>query len=178
MVTEVHDYNVIADGHLYTIPVVHEVAPGLLVYRIPDGMHPHSPHRWRLQHDRSKRAVADVMTREDAFKTAELFGTLADWTQDQESLVASVDPQELFDKAAGYYPISPACAAHKIGVDASRNGIYTDADVEEAAREAKADGMSAYDILIAMSHTVPWMGLDTNDFNEAHDRICRAAGAS
>jgi hypothetical protein len=176
MVSEVHNYNVLASGQLFTIPVVYEVAPGLLVYRIPEGMHPHSPHRWRLQHDRSKRAVADMMTREDAFKAAELFGALADWTQDQETLVASVDPQELFDKAAGYYPVHPADPAHRIGVDASRNGIYTDADVAEAACAAKADGFSAYDLLIAMSHTVPWMGLDTNDFNEAHDRIVQAAG--
>jgi hypothetical protein len=28
-----------------------------------------------------------------------------------------------------------------------------------------------------MTHTVPWMGLDTNEFNEAHDRIVRAADA-
>jgi hypothetical protein len=61
--------------------------------------------------------------------------------------------------------------------DVSSNGLYTDADVEKAAEASRADGMNAYDILIAMSHTVPWMGLDTNDFNEAHDRIVRAAGA-
>lgn len=177
MIAEVRDYNVIAGGQLYTVPVAHEVAPGLLVYRIPDGMHPQSPHRWRIQHDRSKRAVADTMTREDAFKTAELWGTLADWTQDMATLLASVDPQELFDKAIPHYPILPASPAHRIDGDASRNGIYTGADVDEAARASKADGMSAYEILIGMSHTVPWMGLDQNDFNEAHDRIARAAGA-
>jgi hypothetical protein len=176
MIGEVRDYNVITGGQLYTIPVVHEVAPGLLVYRIPEGLHPSSPHRWRIQHDRSNRAVADAMTREQAFKAAEVFGSLADWTQGMEALLAAVNAQELFDKAGAFYPVYPACKTERLPGDVSRNGIYTDADVDEAAQAAKADGFSAYDVLIGMTHTVPWMGLDQNDFNEAHDRIVQKAG--
>src|SRR5438128_816826 len=136
------------------------------------------PHRWRIGHKVSGRAIADTMTREDVFKAATVFAGLADWTQDMDTLRTAVDPQELFAKARAYYPIDPADPAYRIGGDASSNGIYTDADIAEAAREAEADGFSAYDVLIAMSHTVPWMGLDQNDFNEAHDRICHAAGVA
>lgn len=179
MIGEVRGYELaLADGQVYTVPSAQEVAPGLLVYRIPDGMHPSSPHRWRIGHQTSGRAIADTMTHEDAIKTAEIFGQLADWTQDTDTLLAAVDPQELFDKTTRHYPIPPASPAYRMLGDVSRNGIYTDADIDEAAREAKADGMNAYDILIAMSHTVPWMGLDTNDFNEAHDRIVTLAGAA
>jgi hypothetical protein len=178
MIGEVRDYQLaMADGQVYTVPLAKEIAPGLLVYRIPDGMHPSSPHRWRLGHETSGRAVADAMTEEDAVKTAEVFGALVDWTQDMAALRASVDADELFAKAARYYPVLPARPEYRMRGDVSRNGVYTDADVEEAAAAAKADGLSAYDILIAMSHTVPWMGLDINQFNEAHDRIVRAAGA-
>ncbi|MFJ5644116.1 hypothetical protein [Streptomyces sp. NPDC093223] len=178
MIGEVREHTVTsADGQVYTVPLAKEIVPGLLVYRIPDGMHPSSPHRWRIGHEASGLAIADAMTREDAVGTAEVFGTLADWTQEAESLVASVNPQELFDKAARYYPVFPASTAHRIGVDASRNGIYTDADIEEAAREAKADELNAYEVLIAMSHTVPWMGLDQEAFNDAHSRIVELAGA-
>lgn len=178
MTNEIRDYELaLADGQVYTVPLAHEIAPGLLVYRIPDGMHPSSPHRWRIGHKVSGRAVADIMTHEDALKAAELWGTVTDWTQDMAALLATLDPQELFDKAAGFYPVLPASVAHRLPGDVSRNGMYTDADIDEAARAAKADGFSAYDVLIGMSHTVPWMGLDQNDFNEAHDRICRAAGA-
>jgi hypothetical protein len=178
MIGEVRDYELaLADGQVYTVPLANEIAPGLLVYRIPDGMHPSSPHRWRIGHKVSGRAVADTMTREDAFKAAAVFAELADWTQDMDTLRTTVNAQELFDKARGYYPVFPADPAYRIGGDASNNGIYTDTDIEEAARAAKADEFSAYDVLIGMSHTVPWMGLDQNDFNEAHDRICRAAGA-
>lgn len=179
MIGEVRDYQLaLADGQVYTVMLAKVIAPGLLVYRIPDGMHPSSPHRWRIGHETSGRAVADTMTREDAIKTAELFGMLADWTQDMDTLRATVDADDLFTKASRYYPILPADPAHRIGGDASNNGVFTTEDIEEAAREAKADGLNAADILLAMSHTVPWMGLDTNDFNEAHDRIVRAAGAN
>lgn len=177
MIGEVREYTLTCpDGQLYTIPLAKEIAPGLLVYRIPDGMHPTSPHRWRIGHEASGLAIADAMTRADAVGTAEVFGTLANWTQDADTLRTTVDVQELFDKTTAFYPVFPADPAYRIGGDSSRNGIYTDADIEEAAREAKADGFNSFDVLIAMSHTVPWMGLDTNDFNEAHDRICRAAG--
>jgi hypothetical protein len=178
MIGETTDYQLaLADGQVYTVPLAMQIAPGLLVYRIPDGMHPSSPHRWRIGHEASGRAIADTMTREDALNTAEVFGPLADWTRDMDALRATVNAQELFDKARAYYPIFPADPAYRIGGDASNNGIYTDADIAEAAREAKADEFSAYDVLIAMSHTVPWMGLDTEDFNEAHDRIVTLAEA-
>lgn len=179
MIGETTDYQLaLADGQVYTVPLAMQIAPGLLVYRIPDGMHPSSPHRWRIGHDASGRAVADTMTREDAIKTAEVFGTLVDWTQDMDTLRANVAADELFAKASRYYPVPPASPAYRMRGDVSRNGVYADADIDEAAREAKADGFSAYDILIAMSHTVPWMGLDENDFNEAHDRIVTAAEAT
>lgn len=178
MIGEVRDCKLaLADGQAYTLPLALEITPGLMVYRIPDGMHPSSPHRWRIGHVNSGRAVADTMNREDAIKTAELWGTLADWTQDMNTLLATVDPQELFDKAARFYPVPPASPAYRLTGDASRNGIYTDVDIEEAARAARDVGFNAHEILIAMSHTVPWMGLDVADFNDAHDRIVRAAGA-
>jgi hypothetical protein len=178
MIGDLRDYELaLADGQVYTVPLATEIAPGLLVYRIPDGMHPSSPHRWRIGHKVSGRAIADAMTREDVFKAAAVFAELADWTQDMDTLRATVNAQELFGKAGAYYPVFPADPAYRIGGDASKNGIYTDADIAEAAREAKADGFSAYDVLIAMSHTVPWMGLDTEDFNEAHNRIAELADA-
>lgn len=161
-----------------TLDQATETVPGLVVYRLDPADSPSSPHRWRLGHTPSGLAIADTMTHEDAIKTAELFGTLADWTQDKETLRTTVDVDELFAKAASHYPVLPASPAYRIHGDASRNGSYSDADIAEAAREAKADGFSAYDILIAMSHTVPWMGLDTEDFNEAHNRIAELADAA
>lgn len=179
MIGEVREYRLsCAGGEVYRVPLAKEIVPGLLVYRIPDGMHPSSPHRWRIGHDPSGRAVADTVTQEDAIKTAELFGTLADWTQDMNTLRATVDANDLFAKASRYYPVLPAAPEYRMGGDVSSNGTYADADIEEAAREAKADELSSYEILISMTHTVPWMGLDTEAFNEAHDRIVRAAGAA
>jgi hypothetical protein len=32
--------------------------------------------------------------------------------------------------------------------------------------------------MVAMTHRVPWMGLDTEDFNEAHNRIVELSGAA
>lgn len=171
MIGEVREYTITCtDGQLYTIPLAKEIAPGLLVYRIPDGMHPNSPNRWRIGHETSGLGIADALTREDAVKGAEALGDFADWTQDAASLRASVDPNEVFAKLRFIF------AAPRMNGDVSRNGTYTDADVAEAAAEAKASGFSAADVLVDMAQTVPWMGLDTNDFNEAHDRICRAAG--
>jgi hypothetical protein len=177
MIGEVRDYMIAQPGgQTYLIPLAKEIAPGLLVYRIPEGMHPSSPHRWRIGHDASGMAVADAMLREDAVRGAELLSTLADWTQDADTVRASVNPNALFAKLSYVYCIRPA--SEPMPADVSSNGTYTDADIEEAAAEAKASGFNAADILVDMSHTVPWMGLDTNDFNEAHDRIVRAAGAA
>lgn len=177
MIGEVRDYTLTcAEGQVYTVPLAQEVVPGLLIYRIPEGMHTSSPHRWRIGHKASGRSIADAMLPEDAVKGAELIGTLADWTQDAQTVKASVEANELFVKLSYVYCIAPA--SEPMPGDVSRNGTYTDADIDEAAREAKKDGLNAFDILIAMSHTVPWMGLDQNDFNDAHDRIARAAGAN
>jgi hypothetical protein len=177
MIGEVRDYQLaMADGQVYMVPLAKEIAPGLLVYRIPEGMHPSSPHRWRIGHKVSGRSIADAMLPEDAVKGAELLGTLADWTKDVAALRAALDPTVLFAKLSNVYCIAPA--SEPMSGDVSSNGTYTDADIEEAAAEARASGFSAADILVDMSHTVPWMGLDTNDFNEAHDRIVKLAGAN
>ncbi|MFH8531591.1 hypothetical protein ACH4GE_24610 [Streptomyces tendae] len=61
--------------------------------------------------------------------------------------------------------------------DVTRNGTYTDADIEQAAADYAEDGLNALEILTAMTHTVPWMALDTNDFNDAHNRIVELADA-
>ncbi|MFH8410701.1 hypothetical protein ACH4FX_38910 [Streptomyces sp. NPDC018019] len=179
MIGEVREYTLTcANDQVHTVPLAKEIAPGLLVYRLPNEMHPDNPHRWRIGHEASGLSVTDAMTREEAVATAETLGTLADWTQDADTLRATVDPEELFAKVRAYHLATPADPAHRMAGDVSGNGIYTDADIEEAAREAKADGLNAYEILIAMSHTVPWMGLDTEEFNEAHDRIVRLADAA
>jgi hypothetical protein len=176
MIGEVRDYQLaMADGQAYTASLAKEITPGLLVYRIPEGMHPSSPHRWRIGHKASGRSVADAMLPEDAVKGAELLGTLADWTKDVATLRTELNPNVLFSKLSYVYCIAPA--SEPMRGDVSSNGTYTDADIEEAAAEAKASGFNAADILVAMSHTVPWMGLDQNDFNEAHDRIVALADA-
>ncbi len=166
-----------ADGQTYTIDHAVEIVPGLLVYRIPEGMHPSSPHRWRIGHH-SGLSVADSMLREDAVAGAELLGTLADWTQDAATLKASIDPGDLFRQLSYKNCIAPASEPFANGADVSHNGRYTDDDIRKAAAEAKADGFDALDILVAMSATVPWSGLDTEAFNEAHDRIVALAEAA
>ena len=174
MIGEVREYTLTcADGQVYTIPLAKEVAAGLMVYRLSDGMHPRNPSRWRIGHKASGLAVADAMLREDAVKGAELLGTLANWTQDVTSLRSAIDPDTLFAKLSYVNCVQPN--SEPMRTDVSRNGTYTEADIEEAAAEAKASGFNSADLLVAMAHTVPWMGLDTNEFNEAHDRIVRAA---
>lgn len=160
---------------LHTVLLAKTIAPGLVVFRIPDEMHPASPHRWRIGHH-SGLAIADAMRHEDAIAGAELLGTLADWSQDADSLRASVDAADMFAKLSYKDCIFPASEPLAPGADASRNGRYTDDDIREAAAEAKAEGFNALDVMVAMSATVPWSGLDTEPFNEAHDQICSAAG--
>ncbi|MER7151217.1 hypothetical protein [Streptomyces lydicus] len=177
MIGEIREYTLTcAQGQLYTVPLAKEIAPGLLVYRIPDGMHSSSPHRWRIGHEPSGRSVADAMRREDAVRGAELLGTLADWTQDARTLHAVLDPNELFVKLSYVDCIQPA--SEPMRGDVSNNGRYSEDDIREAAAEYKADGFNALEVLVDMSHTVPWMGLDTEAFNEAHDRIVRLAEAA
>ncbi|MET9517480.1 hypothetical protein [Streptomyces sp. NPDC002994] len=165
------------DGQSYTVDHATEIVPGLLVYRIPEGMHPSSPHRWRIGHH-SGLSVADAMLREDAVAGAELLGTLADWTQDAAALKASIDPTDLFAKLSYKYCIAPASESLAPGADASSNGRYTDDDIRDAAAEFKAAGFNALDVLLAMAHRIPWSGLDTDEFNEAHSRIAELADAA
>ncbi|MEU3990183.1 hypothetical protein AB0F24_17705 [Streptomyces platensis] len=165
-------------GQLYTISLAKEVAPGLLVFRLPDGMWQASAHRWRIGHH-SGLSIADAMRREDAIKGAELLGTLADWTQDADNLKASINAADLFAKLSYAYCVPPGSEPFAAGyADASSNGRYTEDDVRKAADEYKADGMNALEVLVDMAHRAPWMGLDTEAFNEAHDRIVQLCGAN
>lgn len=55
---------------------------------------------------------------------------------------------------------------------------YTNADLRKAAAEYKADDYNAFEILLDMADNAPWCGLDTDAFNEAHDRIATLADAA
>ncbi|KIF02238.1 hypothetical protein PL81_31220 [Streptomyces sp. RSD-27] len=176
-ITEIHDYNLeCTGGQRFTVRLAHRIAPGLLVYRIPDGMHISSPHRWRIGHETSGRSIADAMNREDAFAGAQFLADMADWTQDRETLRTSLNAEDLYIKVSsiGMGCIPPA--SEPMPGNVSRNGTYTDVDIEMAAFEY--EGLNALEILSAMSQSVPWMGLDTDDFNEAHSRICVLADAA
>jgi hypothetical protein len=165
-------------GHLnegVEIPDPITVAPGLVVFRLPNSHKPNNPRRWRIGHH-SGNSLADAMRHEDAIKGAELAATLHDWTQDVETLRSTVDAHQLFVKLGAVDCIEPN--SERAFRDVSSNGTYTDADIEAAAAEYKADGYSAFEILYDMAHRVPWKGLDTEPFNEAHDRIVRVAGAA
>jgi hypothetical protein len=119
------------------------------------------------------------MTRENAFKGVQiLVDSGIDWTQDTTDLkevITDKVARDLYAKLSYAWCDEPG--SNYMPGDVSSNGTYTDTDIEDAARAAKADGFNALNVMVAMSHTVPWMGLDTDDFNEAHDRIVRAAGA-
>lgn len=160
-----------------TTSTAQEVAPGLLVSRLADDYKPYSPHRWRITHKDSGLAIADAMRHEDALRGAELLATLTDWTQNAEALKASVNPADLFATLSYRDCIAPASEPLAPGADASRNGTYTDEDLHREAAEFKADGYNALEILVAMTHRVPWCGLDTEPFNEAHNRIVQLAEA-
>lgn len=174
MIGEVNDYTLrTSTGGTYTIMLAKEIAPGLHVYRLPAEMHPTSPHRWRVGHD-SGLSVADALRREDACAGAELLATIADWTQDIDTLRDTLNPNVLFAKLSYVHCVAPA--SEPMRGDVSNNGRYTEGDIREAAAEFKADGYNEFEILLAMSARVPWMGLDTNGFNEAHDRIVQLVG--
>ncbi|MFH8813076.1 hypothetical protein ACH4GZ_38755 [Streptomyces hygroscopicus] len=96
-----------SDGHLYTIDLAKEIAPGLLVYRLLDSMHRGSPYRWRISHH-SGLSVADAMRREDACVGAELLSTLADWTKPATTLRTELNPTELFAKLSRIGCVEPA----------------------------------------------------------------------
>lgn len=180
MIGETTDYTMIVHGQQkYTVRDAVQAAPGLVVFRMPATQSLNSPARWRIGHHEGL-AIAEAMCRENAFKGAAILAESGiDWTQDANDLKEAITgktARDLYAKLSYAWCDEPG--SNYMPGDVSRNGTYTDADIEEAAREAKADGFNAADILVAMSHTVPWMGLDTEDFNEAHDRIVRAAGVA
>lgn len=155
-----------------------ETAPGLVVFRLASDHKPNQPQRWRISHKVSGLAIADSMQRENALKGAALLSKLTDWTQDADTVKAAVDREDLFAQLSYVWCIEPGTQPLGPGADASRNGTYTDVDVEKAAAAAKAHGFNALEVLVAMSETVPWCGLDTEDFNEAHNRIAELADAN
>lgn len=163
---------VIRDGETHTVDAI-EPAPGLVLLRLPDGMAPNNPRRWRIGHKPSGLAIADAMQRENGLAGIQRIAELADWTQDADTLKAALNDHDVFMTLGRADCIEPN--AERMSGDVSRNGTYTDADIAEAAREAQADQMDGFEILIAMAHTVPWMGLDTEPFNEAHSRILALA---
>jgi hypothetical protein len=171
-VTAIQHVTFLHDGETHTAQAV-EPEPGLVLFRLPDSMAPNNPRRWRIGHKSSGLAIADAMQRENGLACIRLLATLTDWTQDNDSVKASVSIDDVFTSFMRADCCQPN--AEHMPADVSRNGTYTDADIEEAAREAKADQMDGFEILTAMAHTVPWMGLDTDDFNEAHSRILALA---
>ena len=161
-----------------TLSQATEVAPGLVVFRLAPDHKPHNPQRWRISHKASGLAIADSMQRENALKGAALLAKVTDWTQDADTVKAAVDREDLFAQLSYVWCIEPGTQPLGPGTDASRNGTYTDVDVETAAAAARANGFNALEVLVAMSETVPWCGLDTDDFNEAHNRIAELADAT
>jgi len=179
MTGETTDYQMVVHGEQrYTIPGAIQAAPGLVVFRMPNDQSINCAARWRIGHH-GGRAIAEAMCRENAFKgVAILAKSGIDWTQDEVDLqnaISTATARDLYAKLSYAWCDEPG-TSYMPG-DVTRNGTYTEADIKAAAAEYKADQLNALEILTAMSHTVPWMGLDTNDFNEAHDRIVTAAGA-
>lgn len=180
MIGETTDYTMIVHGQQkHTVSGAVQAAPGLVVFRMPADQSLNNPARWRIGHHEGL-AIAEAMTRENAFKgVGVLVESGIEWTQDTETIQAAVSDDTVHDLTAKLsWAWCEQPGSNYMPGDVSRNGTYTDADIEEAAREAVADKFNAADILVAMSATVPWMGLDTEDFNEAHDRIVTLAGAN
>ncbi|MEU1787044.1 hypothetical protein ABZ553_14460 [Streptomyces sparsogenes] len=179
MIGETTEYTMIVHGQQkYTVSDAVQAAPGLVVFRMPNIQSLNNPARWRIGHHEG-RAIAESMTRENALKgVAILTESGIDWTRNEDDLqnaISNKTARDLYAKLSHVWCDEPG--SNYMPGNVAHNGTYTDADIEEAAREAKADGFSAADILVAMSHTVPWMGLDTEDFNEAHNRIVTLAEA-
>jgi hypothetical protein len=180
MIGETTDYTMIVHGQQErTVSGAVQAAPGLFVCRMPATESLNNPARWRIGHHEGL-AIAEAMTRENAFKGVQILAESGiDWTQDTADLKEAITDKvarDLYAKLS--YAWCDAPGSNYMPGDVSHNGTYTDADIEEAAAAAKADGFGAADILVAMSATVPWMGLDTEDFNEAHNRIVKLAGAN
>ncbi|MFD7465060.1 hypothetical protein [Streptomyces tendae] len=179
MIGETTDYRMVIHGEQrYTVPNAIQAAPGLVVFRMPNDQSINSAARWRIGHH-DGRAIAEAMCRENAFKGVDiLVKSGIDWTLDEDDLqnaISTETARDLFAKLSYAWCEQPG-TSYMPG-DVTRNGTYTDADIEAAAAEYKDDQLNALEILTAMTHTVPWMGLDTNDFNDAHNRIVEAAGA-
>ena len=175
MTTEATTYTMLGRrGEKYEIPDVIQAAPGLVVFRLPGDLVLNNPCRWNIGHH-SGGCVAEGMRREDTIKAAELMASLHDWTKERAFLEEEVDQRALFVRLSRFdcFPIN----SEYMRGDVSRNGTYTDADIEKAAAEYAESEFNALEIIVDMSHRVPWIGLDTEDFNEAHDSIVRAAGA-
>jgi len=179
MIGETTEYRMTIQGEQqYTVPDAVQAAPGLVVFRMPAIQSLNSPARWRIGHHEGL-GIAEAMRREDALKGVEILTQSGiDWTQDTDTIKAVVTDKtarDLYAKLSYAWCEQPG-SAYMPG-DVSSNGTYTDADIQAAADEFKADRFSAYDILLAMTYRVPFMGLDTEDFNDAHDKVVRAAGA-
>jgi hypothetical protein len=180
MIGETTEYKMIVHGEQkYTIRDAVEAAPGLVVFRLPNEHSINCAARWRIGHH-GGLAIAEAMRREDALKGIEiLVQSGIDWTQDTETIQATLSGATVSDltaKLSWAWCESPG-SSYMPG-DVTRNGTYTDADIEAAAAEYKADGLDALQILNEMTHSVPWMGLDTEDFNEAQNRIVTLADAA
>lgn len=169
-------YTVTTKDGTYTVPDALPVEPGLILFRLPDGMLPNNPRRWRIGHVVSGLGIADAMRREDGIRAIRAIVALADWTQPADAVKAVVDTDELFAVLLRHDCCMPNL--DRMTSDVSHNGRYTDADIEKAARAAAEEQMDGLELLTAMAHTVPWMGLDTEPFNEAHHRILAIANPS
>jgi hypothetical protein len=180
MIGEITEYTMIVHGEQrYTIRDAIEAAPGLVVFRMPDNQSLNCPARWRIGHHEGL-AIAEAMRREDALHGVEILQASGiDWTQDADAIQAAISDEatrDLYAKLSHAWCERPGSSYMPGNV--SRNGTYTDADIEAAAAEYKADGLNALQVLNAMTHSVPWMGLDTEPFNEAHNRIVELADAA
>lgn len=179
MIGDLTEYTMIVHGQQkHTVSDAVQAAPGLVVFRMPAIQSLNNPARWRIGHHEGL-GIAEAMRREDAFKGARILAdTGIDWTQDTDSLKEAISDKtarDLYAKLSYAWCDEPG--SHYMPGDVTHNGTYTDADIERAADEYKADRLNSFEILNAMTHTVPWMGLDTEDFNEAHNRIAELADA-
>ncbi|MEE1819346.1 hypothetical protein PUR59_30570 [Streptomyces sp. SP18ES09] len=166
-------YTVITKDGTYTVPNALPLEPGLVLFRLPDGMAPTNPRRWRIGHIGSGLAIADAMRREDGIRSIKAIAALTDWTQDAETVKAGINTDELFTVLLRFDCCQPN--ADRMSGNVSHNGRYTEADIQQAARAAAEEQMDGLELISAMAHTVPWMGLDTEPFNEAHSRILAIA---
>ena len=180
MIGETTEYTMTVHGEQkYTVTGAIQAAPGLVVFRLPNDQSLNCAARWRIGHH-GGLAIAEAMRREDAFKGVEvLVQSGIDWTQDTETIQTAVSNDTVHDLTAklSWAWCEQPGSSYMPG-DVTSNGTYTDADIEGAAAEFKADAFNSLEILTAMTHSVPWMGLDTNDFNEAHNRIAELADAT